>query len=225
MTSEEIKQKLTENGLENYIPVFEQNHLFDESILLSMTNEDYVEIGVSILGDRKKLLSIFSKKAEEKPAEKKEEWISITKNGRKFVYKEDDPSKLYCPNCHTRVAATASLCSNCNENLVVPSSSGSSTQNSYTGTSSYSVSSPAAASNSTRYNSKVSDKSRAAAAILCFLLGGLGIHRFYVGKIGSAILQIISCCVFIGFIWVIVDFIMIIVGSFTDSNGKPLANW
>ena len=34
----------------------------------------------------------------------------------------------------------------------------------------------------------MSDKSRLLAALLCFFLGYLGIHRFYVGKIGTRIL-------------------------------------
>ena len=38
----------------------------------------------------------------------------------------------------------------------------------------------------------VSDKSRLAAALLCFFFGGLGIHRFYVGKIGTGIAIILT---------------------------------
>jgi TM2 domain-containing membrane protein YozV len=34
----------------------------------------------------------------------------------------------------------------------------------------------------------MSDKSRLVAALLCFFFGALGIHRFYVGKIGTGIL-------------------------------------
>lgn len=70
MTQDEIKQKLTDNGLGSYIPAFEQNHLLDEDVLASMTDSDYVSIGVAILGDRKKLLLLFKKTAQEekKPA-------------------------------------------------------------------------------------------------------------------------------------------------------------
>ena len=38
----------------------------------------------------------------------------------------------------------------------------------------------------------VSEKSRLAAALLAFFLGGLGIHRFYVGKVGTGIAIILT---------------------------------
>ncbi len=61
------------------------------------------------------------------------------------------------------------------------------------------------------------------AAILCFFLGVLGVHRFYVGKIGTGILQLLTGG---GFgIWVLVDFVMIVVGSFTDANGNKITEW
>ena len=57
---------------------------------------------------------------------------------------------------------------------------------------------------------EVSEKKRAVALLLCFFLGGLGGHRFYVGKIGTAILQIVTLGG-LG-IWTLIDFVMIIVG-------------
>lgn len=63
------------------------------------------------------------------------------------------------------------------------------------------------------------------AAILCFFIGFLGAHRFYVGKVGTAFLQIFTCLIFVGFLWVLIDFIMIIVGSFTDKQGQKLTQW
>lgn len=65
-----------------------------------------------------------------------------------------------------------------------------------------------------------SSKSFVAAILLCFFLGSLGIHRFYVGKIGTGILQIITLGG-LG-IWVLIDFIMIIIGKFTDSEGRKI---
>jgi len=68
-----------------------------------------------------------------------------------------------------------------------------------------------------------SPKSRLAAALLCWFLGVIGIHRFYVGKVGTGILMILTLGG-LG-IWTIIDFIVIIVGSFKDKQERVLSNW
>ena len=74
-----------------------------------------------------------------------------------------------------------------------------------------------------RSDKTVSRRSRLAALLLCFFLGFLGVHRFYVGKTGTGIAMIFT---FGGLgIWVLIDFIMIIVGGFTDANGKYVLDW
>jgi TM2 domain-containing membrane protein YozV len=66
----------------------------------------------------------------------------------------------------------------------------------------------------------MSNKSRLVAAVLCFFLGVFGVHRFYVGKIGTGIIQFFTAG---GFgVWWIIDLIMIIMGSFTDKDGNKL---
>ena len=66
----------------------------------------------------------------------------------------------------------------------------------------------------------MSDKKMVPAALLCFFLGGLGVHRFYVGKVGTGILMIFTLGG-LG-IWLIIDFVMILTGSFKDKEGKDL---
>ena len=63
-------------------------------------------------------------------------------------------------------------------------------------------------------------KSKTTALILSIFLGSLGVDRFYIGKIGTGILKLIT---FGGFgIWWLVDLIMIATGSFKDKQGNPL---
>jgi hypothetical protein len=66
----------------------------------------------------------------------------------------------------------------------------------------------------------VSDKEWLPALLLAFFVGCFGVHRFYTGHIGIGVVQLLT---FGGCgIWALIDFIMIITGSFTDVNGLPL---
>jgi TM2 domain-containing membrane protein YozV len=55
------------------------------------------------------------------------------------------------------------------------------------------------------------------------LPGPAGAHRFYVGKIGTGLLMLFTGGVR-GVLWLI-DFVMIIVGAFTDKAGNKLTAW
>lgn len=165
MSKDEIIRLLRNNNLSNYIDLFENNHLLDYDVLKTVTNEDYLSIGISNLGDRKKLLSLFSN-------------TSTTTNS-------------YRPEPQPQPSASTG-------NIKV----------------------------TVENNNKYSDKNRLAAAVLCFFLGCISAHRFYAGKIGSAIFQIIlNCCFGIGFIWVALDFIIILCGWFRDREDKIIYNW
>jgi TM2 domain-containing membrane protein YozV len=70
---------------------------------------------------------------------------------------------------------------------------------------------------------EVSPKSRLAVTLLSFFLGTIGVHRFYLGKIGTAILMILTGG---GFgVWTLIDFIMAVSGVMKDKNGLPIKNW
>ena len=79
----------------------------------------------------------------------------------------------------------------------------------------------------------ISPKSKTAAALLAFFLGSLGIHRFYVGKVGTGIVMLLLTIIgsatyafVVGIfiliaveLWVLIDFIMILMGKFKDKRG------
>lgn len=57
---------------------------------------------------------------------------------------------------------------------------------------------------------------------LCFFLGNMGAHRFYVGKTGTGILWLLTCgCFFVGSI---VDLLNILLDEFTDKQGHDLVS-
>jgi len=107
---------------------------------------------------------------------------------------------MFCQNCGKELPEQASFCPGCG-----------------------SPARPRSASPGYSAEKGVSPRSRLAALLLCIFLGGLGVHRFYVGKIGTGVAMIFTLGG-LG-IWVLIDLIMIITGGFTDINGKFVLDW
>lgn len=82
----------------------------------------------------------------------------------------------------------------------------------------------------------MSDKSKVVAALLSFFFGMLGIHRFYLGRIGSGVVMLICTVlgwltvgILVGFgliafvsLWDLIDFIRILCNSLVDAQGRKL---
>lgn len=89
---------------------------------------------------------------------------------------------------------------------------------------------------------QVSREKKLTVLLLCWLFGLFAVHRFYTGKYLSAGLQLLALFVAvmtavakakgpraiviaIPFLWLVVDTMLIIMGKFTDKEGKPIVNW
>jgi hypothetical protein len=77
--------------------------------------------------------------------------------------------------------------------------------------------------NATKFTGEnVSPCSRLVAALLAFFLGGLGIHRFYVGRTTSAVFMLIFFWTFIPSVIALIDFVLILCGTFKDGKGREI---
>lgn len=107
---------------------------------------------------------------------------------------------MVCNNCGTAIPIGATACEKCGTQVIV--------DNKVVGHVRY------------PHPQAVSDKSKGTTALLCFFLGNLGVHRFYVGKIGTGIAMLLTLgC---AGIWTLVDFIIILCGNFKDKYGLAI---
>jgi TM2 domain-containing membrane protein YozV len=69
----------------------------------------------------------------------------------------------------------------------------------------------------------LSEKRKLPAFLLCLFFGIFGLHRFYVGKVATGLLQLFT----IGglFLWSLFDLLVILLGGFTDKEGKLITKW
>ena len=68
-----------------------------------------------------------------------------------------------------------------------------------------------------------SDKSRTVALALAVVLGMVGGHRFYAGKVGTALLMLVTFGG-LGFWWAF-DVILVAAGGFRDDDGRLITDW
>jgi len=112
-----------------------------------------------------------------------------------------DQECVVCPKCGKQVKE---LGMNQNPNVVINNSS---------------YANAAAVGGAT--NGGISPKNKLVALLLAIFLGGFGIHRFYVGKIGTGIIWLCTGA-FCGIGW-IYDIIKIATGTFKDGAGRVIS--
>ena len=68
-----------------------------------------------------------------------------------------------------------------------------------------------------------SEKRKLPAFLLCLFFGIFGLHRFYVGKVATGLLQLFTIGGFI--VWWLLDLLVILFGGFTDNEGRLITKW
>lgn len=94
--------------------------------------------------------------------------------------------KRFCPRCGAQMEPGDSQCRYCGEKFVIQQYGNQVPQTGYV---QYGVPS--------RIDPSWPVKSKIAAGVLALLLGGIGVHKFYLGKIGLGILYLLFCWTFI----------------------------
>ena len=101
---------------------------------------------------------------------------------------------MFCSHCGKELVGNPSFCPGCGANLV--------------------------------QDLNVSPKSRVATTLLCILPAYFcvnGVHRFYLGKIGTGLLMLFTLGG-LG-IWTTIDFVFAVAGLMNDKEGRPIKKW
>ena len=107
----------------------------------------------------------------------------------------------FCPNCGQPVAAEAAVCLSCG---VAIKNNNTNNNNQAGGDNSY-----------------LNGKDKMVIALVCFFLGGFGIHNFMLGETKKGITRIIASFLCgIGSILALIDFIKILMGSYVVDPNK-----
>jgi TM2 domain-containing membrane protein YozV len=112
-------------------------------------------------------------------------------------------NEIFCPSCGSVITKGVKFCPNCGKSPGLTGSNGNASIE------------PVVSLSEQR---EKREQRWLICLLLCIFLGGFGVHRFYTGKIGTAILMIVT---FGGVgIWYIIDLITIAIGKFRDKNGN-----
>lgn len=105
-----------------------------------------------------------------------------------------DSGNSYCPNCGKAVASNAAVCVSCGVSLE---------------------------SEKKKNEKYLNGQDKLVMALLCFFLGGFGVHNFMMGETKKGIMKIVGCFLCgISFILCLIDFIKILSGSYVVDPNK-----
>lgn len=131
---------------------------------------------------------------------------------------------MYCANCGLQITEDTRYCEYCGTEQSAKQKNQEKSETYHTHTTRTKVYVTKTSPEVTNSNyGNASPKSRLVVILLWFFFGVLGVHYFYVGRIGMGLLWLITGG-FFGIGWII-DIITILTGTFKDSFGRPVVNY
>jgi TM2 domain-containing membrane protein YozV len=128
---------------------------------------------------------------------------------------------MFCRNCGKELIGVPEICINCGAKPLIGSSFCQACGAKTSPTAEFCTECGAGLGEKVYGN--ISPKSRLAVTLLAWFLGQFGAHRFYLEKWGTAILMLLTLGG-LG-IWALIDFIIAVIGSMRDKEGRLIKNW
>jgi len=136
-------------------------------------------------------------------------------------------AKYFCQNCGSIIEEGIKFCANCGTSVSEkhpPQQPVAQPAQVYTTAQPYA---PAPTYNPIQLGVQagVSPLSRTVALLLCIFFGGIGVHKFYVGKVGDGIMYLLFSWTGIPAFIAFIEIFIIANGTFRDDKGLALVNW
>lgn len=141
---------------------------------------------------------------------------------------ENMSTKYFCANCGSIVEEGIKFCANCGTSVSQrspPQQPAAQPTQAYAPTQSYAAPAPTYTPTQPGVQAGISPLSRTVALLLCIFFGGIGVHKFYVGKVGDGIVYLLFSWTGIPAFIAFIEIFIIANGTFRDDKGLALVNW
>lgn len=128
---------------------------------------------------------------------------------------------MFCKNCGESLNENQAICLKCGVQVGNGNTYCANCGNSIDPNATFCTSCGAAVKKASAKGDDLAGQDKVTMALVCFFLGGLGIHNFMMGETKKGIVKIVaSLCCGIGSILALIDFIRILTGSYTVDPEK-----
>ncbi len=145
-------------------------------------------------------------------------------------YNSDNMStKYFCQNCGSIIEEGIKFCANCgtsvSERQPAAQQPVAQPAQAYTPAQPYAAAAPTYIPAQLGVPAGISPLSRTVALLLCIFFGWMGVHKFYVGKVGDGIIYLLFSWTGVPAFIAFIEIFIIANGTFRDDKGLPLVTW